>query len=177
MDFSSENGERVVDVYDPGSGSSLAEPNPIANLDQLSFSQSPKGIERMSWDDLCTSFDELDLNWNPNLRPVTTIRHWHWPKPEAGDSTSMISKGQTSPAFGLGPDATGALRYELTYDIPGGTEIWFLLSQHMNSKDKPLDDIALHVHEDTTLLHSQISADRVGGSVSSSATVTDCDAH
>ena len=49
------------------------------------------------------------------------------------------------------------------------TEVWVLLSQHVHSSDRPLDDIALRVFEEhgttgesrTMVLHPHRTADRV----------------
>jgi calpain-7 len=41
-------------------------------------------------------------------------------------------------------------RFELniTRESPEADDIWILLSQHVTSKDRPLDDIALHIFDD-----------------------------
>ena len=46
-----------------------------------------------------------------------------------------------------------SLRYRLavtTKTLQPKSEIWVLLSQHVVNKDRALDDIALHVHEEST---------------------------
>lgn len=30
----------------------------------------------MTWDEVCSKFDTLNLNWNPSLLPVTAVKHW-----------------------------------------------------------------------------------------------------
>lgn len=50
------------------------------------------------------------------------------------------------------------IRYRLHVDAPPSSslsEVWILLSQHITSRDRPLDDIALHVFEDLGPNHSR----------------------
>ncbi len=51
----------------------------------------------MSWDEVCSKFHTLNLNWDPALLPVTAERHWSWPKPErdADESLSLRESSQT----------------------------------------------------------------------------------
>lgn len=30
----------------------------------------------MSWDEVCSKFETLNLNWDPDLLPVTAEKHW-----------------------------------------------------------------------------------------------------
>ncbi|KAK4687428.1 calpain-7, partial [Tremellales sp. Uapishka_1] len=116
-----ENGERWLEIFDPGL--------PRENED----SERSSGYFRRSWDAVCTDFDALFLNWDPDLRPTTARRHWSWPKPSlANDNLETTS---SSP------------RYSLSVTAPAETEIWILLSQHMMNKDRKTDDVALHVYE------------------------------
>lgn len=115
----------------------------------------------MTWDQICSDFETLSLNWDPALFPNTATRHWTWPKPPS-EEDSQISL-DTSPRY----------RLRVRGDQPG--EICILLSQHTTSKDRPLDDIALHVFEEqqaggssrSRVLHPH----RVDSSVSPSITV------
>jgi hypothetical protein len=58
----------------------------------------------MSWDDVCTRFETLHLNWKPDLKPSSAIRHWfvfncvredqlkllrYWPKPEVAGGSQL----------------------------------------------------------------------------------------
>ncbi|WWC87652.1 uncharacterized protein L201_002542 [Kwoniella dendrophila CBS 6074] len=85
----------------------------------------------MSWDRICLEFEALHLNWKSSLMPTVATRHWTWPKP-TNDSTSI-----TNPQYRLNVSSSSS-----------NQEIWILLSQHYTSKDRPLDDIALHVFEE-----------------------------
>ena len=89
----------------------------------------------MTWDQVCTDFATLSLNWDPALNPSTVSRHWTWPKPPS-DSQEDSGNIDTSP------------RYRLCIRGERPQEICVLLSQHTTSKDRPLDDIALHVFEE-----------------------------
>lgn len=86
----------------------------------------------MTWDQVCSDFETLSLNWDPALFPNTATRHWTWPKPPSEDD----NQGESSPRY----------RLNVRGDQPG--EVCILLSQHTTSKDRPLDDIALHVFEE-----------------------------
>ncbi|WWD16725.1 hypothetical protein CI109_101156 [Kwoniella shandongensis] len=90
----------------------------------------------MAWDQVCAEFEALHLNWDPNLNPVVATRHWSWPKPvtAGGESDALISNPQ----------------YRLLVSCPPEPlpEIWIMLSQHITSSDRPLEDIALHVFEE-----------------------------
>nr|ODN98585.1 calpain-like protease palB/RIM13 [Cryptococcus depauperatus CBS 7855] len=89
-----------------------------------------------TWDNVCVDFEALYLNWRPSLRPVITTKHWSWPKPsefDNGNNTNIINS-----------------QYRLRIQVSALEhlpEVWILLSQHVTSRDRPLDDIALHVFE------------------------------
>ncbi|WVQ83588.1 hypothetical protein IAT38_005729 [Cryptococcus sp. DSM 104549] len=91
----------------------------------------------MSWDRVCAEFEALHLNWNPALVPTVATRHWSWAKPIAtGNEQTTV---MTNPQYRLHVTAPP------TGNLP---EIWILLSQHITSTDRPLDDIALYVFEE-----------------------------
>ncbi|OCF58147.1 calpain-like protease palB/RIM13 [Kwoniella mangroviensis CBS 10435] len=110
-----EGVERLMDVFDPGA---------------TAFT--------MTWDQVCSEFEALHLNWKPDLMPVVTTRHWSWPKPK------FYSSESTQPTA----IANTQYRLKITSNASDSQEIWILLSQHITSKDRPLDDIALHVFEE-----------------------------
>ncbi|WVW79913.1 hypothetical protein I302_101883 [Kwoniella bestiolae CBS 10118] len=90
----------------------------------------------MSWDRICSEFEALHLNWKPDLMPMVATRHWSWPKPKSySPSGSAVT---THPQY----------RLQITAPSSDDQEIWVLLSQHITSKDRPLDDVALHVFEE-----------------------------
>ncbi|KAK8861370.1 hypothetical protein IAR55_002189 [Kwoniella newhampshirensis] len=90
----------------------------------------------MSWDRVCSNFEALNLNWDPALKPVVATRHWSWFKPSS--SRAAADTAMSNPQY----------RLRVTSSIKPLPEIWILLSQHVTSNDKPLEDIALHVFEE-----------------------------
>ncbi|WWC68846.1 uncharacterized protein I206_102782 [Kwoniella pini CBS 10737] len=89
----------------------------------------------MSWDSICSNIQALHMNWKPNLMPNAATRHWTWAKPNTNYNTGSVVTA--NPQYRLSIASTS-----------GDQEIWILLSQHITSKDRPLDDIALHVFEE-----------------------------
>jgi calpain-7 len=91
-----EGGERYLDVLDPGSpGEAARQASLVSAMDTLSMNgpegetgasftlltlydcaKRQTGVSTMTWDDIAADFDELNLNWDPALRPITTTRHW-----------------------------------------------------------------------------------------------------
>ncbi|KAK1920912.1 calpain-like protease palB/RIM13 [Papiliotrema laurentii] len=137
-----EDGERLLKVYDPGSyrqsvsDNSNDLPRRLETLD-IRETETGEGMTYRSWDSICADFGTLNLNWNPNLLPIVAKRHWSWPKP-------LPEANETPPS----------LRYRLDVKmdrVPPNAEIWILLSQHICNKDRPLDDIALQVHEENSV--------------------------
>ncbi|OCF34623.1 calpain-like protease palB/RIM13 [Kwoniella heveanensis BCC8398] len=110
-----DDDQRLLEVFDPGAATLW-----------------------ISWDQVCSDFEALHCNWNPNLKPVVATRHWSWPKPINHTALSNNENITANPQY----------RLKLTDAPLDGSEIWLLLSQHVTSKDRPLDDIALHVFED-----------------------------
>ncbi|WVF66841.1 hypothetical protein IAT40_001583 [Kwoniella sp. CBS 6097] len=110
-----EGDERLLEVFDPGAATLW-----------------------MSWDQVCSDFGALHLNWNPDLKHVIATRHWSWPKPIIQASHTSDTRITTHPQYRLNISGTSLEE----------SEVWILLSQHITSKDRPLDDIALHVFED-----------------------------
>lgn len=95
------------------------------------------GSVMMTWDQVCSDFETLSLNWDPALFPNTASRHWTWPKPPTEDQQGSSSL-----------DSSPRYRLRVRGNQPGVGEVCMLLSQHTTSKDRPLDDIALHVFEE-----------------------------
>lgn len=91
----------------------------------------------MSWDQVCAEFEALHLNWKPSVMPNTATRHWSWPKPP--DLPSDADPGMMNTRYRLHVNASSP--------SSSLSEVWILLSQHITSRDRPLDDIALHVFE------------------------------
>ncbi|WVR04018.1 hypothetical protein IAU60_001017 [Kwoniella sp. DSM 27419] len=91
----------------------------------------------MSWDRVCSEFEALHLNWKPDLLPVVATRHWSWSKPSPSATVDQP-----------GPSRDPQFRLRVTCPQTGPREIWILLSQHVTSKDRLLDDVALHVFEE-----------------------------
>ncbi|KIR26024.1 calpain-like protease palB/RIM13 [Cryptococcus deuterogattii LA55] len=98
----------------------------------------------MSWDQVCAEFEALHFNWKPSIMPNTATRHWSWPKPP--DLPSDADPGMMDSRYRLHVNASPSS------SLP---EVWILLSQHITSRDRPLDDIALHVFEDLDPNHAR----------------------
>jgi hypothetical protein len=132
-----QDGERMLRVFDPGSAKLRDAADTLRDLsltDSAGEGEAQADGMLMSWDEVCTRFETLNLNWDPALLPVTVERHWSWPKP--ADS---------------GADNRSSPRYRITACAPSstpGADLWLLLSQHQTSKASPLDDVALHVFRD-----------------------------
>lgn len=76
QDLREEDGQRVVDIFDPGLPAEAAC-SAFRAMADLTIGQGRKtGLFSMMWDEVCANFDALHLNWNPELRPVHAIRHW-----------------------------------------------------------------------------------------------------
>lgn len=99
-DLREVDGERVVEIWDPGlpggADPSRALEDGVQRLSlEADRSRAPRGgqslvkwprsvrpltrmvgLFTMSWDEVCTQFGTLNLNWKPELRPVHVIRHW-----------------------------------------------------------------------------------------------------
>ncbi|KLT45989.1 calpain-like protease palB/RIM13 [Cutaneotrichosporon oleaginosum] len=134
------DGERVLRIFDPGSCRTPSVDTLADELQEVSVGGERAGSRlaysfTMSWDEVCSRFHTLNLNWDPALMPITAERHWSWLKPE-GDTDESLSL-RSSPRY----------RVTATTSQPDA-EVWLLLSQHRNSKDVPLDDIAVHVFRD-----------------------------
>lgn len=88
-DVREEDGERLLDLFDPG----LARTDDrlsgrLAAVDLNGESdRAGTGVEdcqpaaqgftfSLSWDEVCTRFETLNLNWDPALLPVTISKHW-----------------------------------------------------------------------------------------------------
>lgn len=126
----------------------------------------------VTWDDLCSHFDSLFLNWNPELFDNNVTVHSSWRG--SGTASSSSSTGSSSQSFKQ-PDP----HFRLTVTIPEISssrsdaatatdpcaEVWLLLTRHITNT-KPSDQgsegqlssaamsstsaeyIALHVFED-----------------------------
>jgi calpain-7 len=127
------------------------------------------GTFTMRWDAVCSEFAAVYLNWNPRFKPVSATRQWCVRLldlladivPGHGQSlrSCRMPLQTISVSFTALPTLNAAAsspRYRLTIsqatkslslDMP---EVWILLSQHITNKDRPLDDIALHVFGDHT---------------------------
>ncbi|ODO06320.1 calpain-like protease palB/RIM13 [Cryptococcus wingfieldii CBS 7118] len=91
----------------------------------------------LSWDMVCVDFESLHINWKPGLLPSIATRHWSWAKPQT--SSFELDIDTTNPQYRLQAQCSSS---------SGLPEVWVLLSQHIVNKDRPLDDIALHVFEE-----------------------------
>lgn len=43
----------------------------------LGWTTNPSDTMTMSWDEVCSRFETLNLNWDPAMLPVTAVRHWY----------------------------------------------------------------------------------------------------
>ena len=106
------------------------------------------GPTMMTWDQVCSDFETLSLNWDPALFPNTATRHWTWPKPPSEMEDDDQGQGKGKGRGNLDSDSSPRYRLCVRGNQPQPGEICILLSQHTTSKDRPLDDIALHVFEE-----------------------------
>ncbi|ORX36377.1 hypothetical protein BD324DRAFT_651615 [Kockovaella imperatae] len=140
LDVIEQGSERLVEVYDPGHGQEIdwRSDDVVNDLNRLSMGPKPqtRGVFKKTWDQLCSDFESLNLNWNPQLMPVTASKFWSWQKPLSLDDASQPS--ESAPRYRLSISGTP----------DGSSEVWILLSQHVTSNDRPLDDIALRVFEE-----------------------------
>lgn len=125
IDVREVDGERLLDVFDPG----LARPDVNLSEEMANMSlDAGDGVNAlphsgprtdlasgftftMCWDEVCSRFETLNLNWDPSLLPVSVSRHWcvleldhadvcrSWPKPEALDvEVDNLSQGEFQPS-------------------------------------------------------------------------------
>lgn len=80
IDVKEEAGERMLEIFDPGLPPPTASTDLAASLEGLTVDNtadlSRTGLFSMTWDEACSEFGALNLNWNPSLRPVSAKRHW-----------------------------------------------------------------------------------------------------
>jgi hypothetical protein len=62
----------------------------------------------------------------------------------------MVRDSADARSWAKAEDSSPQPRYRLTVDAQNDEDVWILLSQHLVSKDRALDDIALHVVEEHT---------------------------
>lgn len=98
-----------------------------------------QNIFLISWDDLCSHFDSIYLNWSPDLFAHSLTIHSTWRAAEVSETESGKSVGQ-NPQFRLALKAGG---------LPSGEpcEVWLHLVRHAKSKDVENEFMALHVFE------------------------------
>jgi calpain-7 len=74
------DGERILEIFDPGlpagSTGSLISDMAALNVENDQNTVRRTGLFTMTWDEVCTEFSALNLNWDPALRPVNVKRHW-----------------------------------------------------------------------------------------------------
>jgi hypothetical protein len=75
-DLREENGERLVDVFDPGLPAETKCDLVRAMADATIGVNRKTGLFTMSWDAVCQAFEALHLNWNSAVRPVAVKKHW-----------------------------------------------------------------------------------------------------
>ncbi|KAJ1023469.1 hypothetical protein NDA16_003086 [Ustilago loliicola] len=146
-----------------------------AHLDDLSLDHTEKEDSAsptfvVSWDDLCSHFDSLFLNWDPKLFDNNVTVHSSWRGSSTASSSSPSSSGGASPSFKQ-PDP----HFRLTITVPAITsshaetatdpsaEVWLFLTRHItntkasdhssagklqSSAQASAEYIALHVFED-----------------------------
>ncbi|CBQ72616.1 related to calpain-like protease PalBory [Sporisorium reilianum SRZ2] len=111
----------------------------------------------VTWDDFCSHFDSLFLNWDPNLFENNVTVHSSWRASSATQSSGLPSRH---------PDPHFRLAVTLPSSIQGGkiggptaadasAEIWLLLARHITNTRSTLNEavgaaeyIALHAFED-----------------------------
>ncbi|KAL7419785.1 cysteine protease [Cryptotrichosporon argae] len=143
LDVREVGDRRVLEILDPGAPDVELDVGALAIGDTANAAARARVAQdhlehraevfSMTWDEVCDAFETLELNWDPKLRPVQATRHWTWKAPTLQQSDSHL-----------------APRFHLKVQLPGfgseeEDEVWLLLSQHIVSKDRPLEDVALHV--------------------------------
>ncbi|PWN53961.1 hypothetical protein IE53DRAFT_383488 [Violaceomyces palustris] len=118
-------------------------------------SDASKGNFWVTWDDLCSYFDSIYLNWSPDLFSHSLSAHSIWKGTEEGQSFHGKSVGQ-NPQFRLKIENRGSSQ-ELT-------EVWLLLVRHLKDKTKETHYMALHVfeHEEQRRIYQPRSGVKLG---------------
>ncbi|SPO27151.1 related to calpain-like protease PalBory [Ustilago trichophora] len=115
----------------------------------------------VTWDDLCSHFDSLFLNWDPSLFDNNVTVHSNWPGTSSTQSTGATSLGfkQPDPHFRLSVTIPPTMPSNAEAAADPSAEVWLLLTRHITStltSDQPRQSsnqasseyIALHVFED-----------------------------
>ena len=138
-DISEVDGERRLQIADPGlrrhdRPERVREALAGLRLDEPEVHSLPvqAGLET-TWDEVCSDFESIHLNWSPVPMPSVVTKHGSWTKPEP----SKGSRHPRDPRFAL----------DILSSISSPTTVWVLLSQHSINRDRPLEDIAIQVIE------------------------------
>jgi len=74
------NGERMLHIFDPGTARHAAKEAESATatdaMGALSLDSTTTEGFTMPWDEVCSRFETLNVNWDPALLPVVKDRHW-----------------------------------------------------------------------------------------------------
>ncbi|TPX33127.1 hypothetical protein SmJEL517_g03958 [Synchytrium microbalum] len=107
------------------------------NYDQLGAMQNDDGIFWIDFESVCSKFDSIHLNWNPELFKYRYVLHVSWPA-EDGPIRDNYNLG-FNPQYGL----------EVNVEDARQDAVWLLLSKHITVTEENTDYIALHVYENT----------------------------
>ncbi|KAJ3296563.1 calpain 7 [Borealophlyctis nickersoniae] len=108
----------------------------VLNYDQLGALHLDDGIFWIDYASVCTRFECIHMNWNPELFSYRYVLHVSWPA--HGPLRDNYNLGY-NPQYGLEVDVT---------DEKGGA-VWLLLSKHITVTEENSDYITMHVYAST----------------------------
>lgn len=146
---------------EPDSQTGLEDELGRMKVDASKEVDSPSPTFSVTWDDLCSHFDSLFLNWDPSLFDNNVTVHSNWPSISSTQSSGASSLGfkQSDPHFRLSVTVPPTMPSNAEAAADPSAEVWLLLTRHITStqlSDQPRQSsnqasseyIALHVFED-----------------------------
>ncbi|CDU26107.1 related to calpain-like protease PalBory [Sporisorium scitamineum] len=103
-------------------------------LGRVSMEASEQGtVFTVSWDDFCSHFDSLFLNWDPNLfdNNVTVHSSWRGSSPTQSSGAPTLQSRHPDPHFRLSVILPSSLQSSGAADP--SAEIWLLLTRHITN--------------------------------------------
>ena len=150
--------------------SSFSKPESQAPLEQelegLSLERgdeedAPSPTFMVTWDDLCSHFDSLFLNWDPKLFDIQVTVHSSWRGSASTQPSGAASFGskQPDPHFRLSVTLPPSMKSTAEAATDPSAEVWLLLTRHITntqvaqkshggSVQPSAEFIALHVFEE-----------------------------
>ncbi|EJD08078.1 cysteine proteinase [Fomitiporia mediterranea MF3/22] len=134
-------GDRWLTILNPwnGSAGTNSESSIVGEFEKLQIgneNRAGKEVIDVSWDEVCTVFDGLYLNWDPILFKYSTTFHGSW-RTHAGSNAPQCTHYYLNLDLSSGPqDPKPNRRHE--------HELWILLSRHIVDKQHAGEFIAVH---------------------------------